>query len=71
QEELTGTENKIGFARQAYNDIATQYNTAQMQFPTNLMAGLAHAVPAELWEIEDAGERAAPTVDLGFGKPAT
>src|SRR5689334_189021 len=35
QEELTGTENKIGFARQAYNDIATTYNTAQMQFPTN------------------------------------
>ncbi len=71
QEELTGTENKIGFARQAYNDVATQYNTAQLQFPTNLMAGMAHAVPAELWEIEDAGERAVPTVDLGFGKPAT
>ena len=71
QEELTSTENKIGFARQAYNDIATTYNTVQMQFPTNLFAGLAHAVPAELWEITDAGERNAPTVDLGFGKPAT
>ena len=68
QEELTGTENKIGFARQAYNDIATQYNTVQMQFPTNLMAGLAHAVPAELWEITDEAERAVPKVDLGFGK---
>ena len=69
QEELTGTENKIGFARQAYNDMATQYNTAQMQFPTTLMAGLAKAVPAELWEIEDASERAVPKVDLGFGAP--
>ena len=69
QEEITGTENKIGFARQAYNDMATQYNTAQMQFPTNLMAGLAKAVPAELWEIDDATERAVPKVDLGFGPP--
>jgi hypothetical protein len=35
-----------------------------MQFPTNLVAGLAKAVPAELWEIEDAAERAVPKVDL-------
>ena len=56
-------------ATQAYNDVATQYNTAQMQFPTNLVAGLAKSVPAELWEIEDAAERAVPNVDLGFGKP--
>src|ERR671921_2211470 len=55
QEELTSTENKIGFARQLYNDVATQYNTKQMQFPINLVAGLAKATPAELWEIEDAG----------------
>jgi LemA protein len=64
QEELTSTENKIGFARQLYNDVATQYNTAQMQFPTNLVAGLAKASPAELWEIEDAAEREVPLVDL-------
>jgi LemA protein len=64
QEELVSTENKIGFARQLYNDVATRYNTAQMQFPTNLVAGLAKATPAELWEIEDAGERAVPVVDL-------
>jgi LemA protein len=69
QEELTSTENKIGFARQLYNDVATQYNTKQMQFPTNLMAGLAQAAPAELWEIEDAGERAVPNVDLSGSKP--
>ena len=41
QEELTSTENKIGFARQLYNDVATQYNTKQMQFPNSLVAGLA------------------------------
>src|SRR5918999_1399347 len=48
QEELTSTENKIGFARQLYNDVATQYNIKQTQFPTNLVAGLAKASPAEL-----------------------
>jgi LemA protein len=69
QEELTSTENKIGFARQLYNDVATQYNTRQMQFPTNLLAGVAQASPAELWEIEDAGERAVPSVDLSMNKP--
>jgi LemA protein len=71
QEELTSTENKIGFARQLYNDVATQYNTKQMQFPTNLVAGLAKASPAELWEIEDAAERAVPVVDLSLNKPAS
>ncbi len=70
QEELTSTENRIGFARQLYNDVATAYNTRQMQFPSNLLAGLAKASPAELWEIEDAGERAVPAVDLSLRKPA-
>ena len=69
QEELTSTENKIGFARQLYNDVATQYNTKQAQVPTNLVAGLAKATPAELWAIEDAAERAVPKVDLSLGKP--
>ena len=64
QEELTSTENRIAFARQHYNDVSTQYNTRQQQFPTNLIAGMAHATPAELWEITDAAERAVPKVDL-------
>jgi LemA protein len=64
QEELTSTENKISFARQLYNDTATQYNTKQQQFPTNLVAGLAKAAPSDLWEIEDQGERAVPKVDF-------
>jgi LemA protein len=69
QEELTSTENKIGFARQLYNDVSTQYNTKQAQFPTSLVAGMAKASPAELWEIEDAAERAVPKVDLSMNKP--
>src|SRR6267378_2631807 len=64
QEELTSTENKVSFARQLYNDTATEYNTKQQQFPTTLVAGLAKAQPADLWEIEDQGERAVPKVDL-------
>jgi LemA protein len=69
QEELTATENKIGFARQLYNDTATQYNTAQQTFPTMLFAGMAGAAPATLWEITDEGERAVPQVDLSLGTP--
>jgi len=66
QEELTSTENKIGFARQLFNDTATQYNTRQQQFPTSIVAGFAHAEPTELWEITDDTERAVPKVDLSM-----
>ena len=69
QEELSSTENKIAFARQLYNDVATSYNTKQQQFPTNLVANLAKAEIAELWEIEDKAERAVPAVDLSLKKP--
>jgi LemA protein len=70
QEELTSTENKIAFARQLYNDTATQYNTRQRQFPTVLVAGLAGAAPAELWEITDASERENVRVDLSTTPPS-
>jgi LemA protein len=70
QEELSSTENKISFARQLYNDTATQYNTRQQQFPTNLVAGLAGASPAELWEITEDVERAVPKVDLNLNPAA-
>ena len=63
-EELSTTENKVGFARQFYNDIATKLNTAQQVFPTNIFAGMFGFKPAELFEITDATERAVPTVDL-------
>ena len=64
QEELTSTENKIGFARQLYNDTATNYNTKQQQFPTAIVAPMAGAKPADLWEITDEAERAVPQVKL-------
>jgi LemA protein len=66
QEELASTENRVAFSRQMYNDTATQYNTKQQQFPTSLVAGLAKATPAELWEIEDQAERQTPKVDLSM-----
>jgi len=64
QEELSGTENKVGFARQFYNDIATQFNTAQEVFPTAMFANMFGFKPAELFEITDAKDRDVPTVDL-------
>jgi LemA protein len=64
QEELSSTENKVGFARQFYNDIATKFNTAQQVFPTNIFANAFGFKPAELFEITDAGDRAVPVVDL-------
>jgi len=63
-EELTGTENKVGFARQFYNDIATKFNTAQQVFPTNLFAASFGFKAAELFEITNEAEREAPVVDL-------
>ena len=66
QEELTSTENKVAFARQLYNDTATDYNVKQQQFPWNMVAGLAKAEVVELWEIEEPKEREAPVVDLSM-----
>ena len=63
-EELSATENKVGFSRQFYNDIATNFNTAQQVFPTNILAGNFGFKPAELFEITDAKDREVPTVDL-------
>jgi LemA protein len=66
QEELSATENKIGFARQFYNDIATKYNTAIQVVPNNFIAGFGNFKPAELFEIKDEAERAVPNVDLSM-----
>ncbi len=68
QEELASTENKIGFARQFYNDIATKFNTAQQVFPANVIAGMFGFRPRELFEITDQGDRSVPTVDLSMRK---
>jgi LemA protein len=66
-EELTSTENKIGFARQFYNDVATRFNTAQNVFPDNFIAQAFKFQPVELFEITDATEREVPKVDLNIG----
>jgi len=68
QEELAATENKVGFARQFYNDIATKYNTATQVIPTNIIANFAGFKNAELFEITNEAERAVPTVDLSTRK---
>ncbi len=62
QEELVSTENRIGFARQFYNDIATRFNTAQQVFPANLIAGMLKFKPVELFGISDNTERQVPKV---------
>ena len=64
QEELSTTENKVGFARQFYNDIATKFNTSQQVFPTNIFAGALGFKPAELFEIVEQTDRDVPVVDL-------
>mgnify|MGYP001813394114 CR=1 FL=1 len=63
-EELTSTENKISFARQAYNDAVTVYNTGRETFPTNIIAGMFNFGEATLFEIEDAAEKEAPKVSF-------
>jgi len=62
-EELTSTENRIAFARQAYNDAVTAYNTKRELFPTSLVAGAFNFAPAALLEATDAAaQRDAPHV---------
>ncbi|MEY2429591.1 MAG: LemA protein [Verrucomicrobiota bacterium] len=61
-EELTSTENKVAFSRQAYNDSVMSYNTVRESFPTNIIAGPFNFGPAELFVIEKAEEKEAPKV---------
>ncbi|NLY95170.1 MAG: LemA family protein [Myxococcales bacterium] len=63
-EELTSTENKIAFARQAYNDAVMAYNTKREVFPNVIFAGAFGFQPAELFKIEDPTERNAPKVSF-------
>ena len=62
QEELASTENKIGFARQFYNDQVMQYNTRIQSVPANVVAGLFHFAPMDLFELKAEAEREAPVV---------
>jgi LemA protein len=63
-EELTSTENKISFARQAYNDSVMGYNTTRETFPNVVFAGMFGFLPAELFKIDDPAERNAPKVQF-------
>ena len=61
QEELTGTENKIAFARQFYNDVVMDYNNATQMFPSNVFAGMFNFKAAEFYTVPET-EREAPKV---------
>lgn len=63
-EELTTTENKISFARQAYNDEVMVYNTQRETFPDVMLAPMFGFSEATLWMIEDVAEKAAPKVSF-------
>src|SRR5690606_15358060 len=64
QEELVSTENKIGFARQHYNEQVMQYNTRVQSIPTNIIAGLFNFKQEDFFELEDQAQREAPKVSF-------
>ena len=64
QEELTSTENKVAFARQAYNDAVMYYNTQREVFPTVIVANMFNFQGASPFEIEQAEQREAPKVSF-------
>lgn len=63
-EQLTSTENKVAFARQAYNDAVMRYNTRRESVPTNLIAGMFNFEAAESLHIDDPAKREAPEVSF-------
>ncbi len=69
QEELTGTEGRIAYARQFYNDTVVRYNTKIQSFPANLLAPRFHFVEREYYEVDDAS-RGNVQVDFGTGGTA-
>lgn len=64
-EEITSTENKVGFARQAYNDAVLTYNNGREMFPGSVVAGLFQFLPAQLLDIAKPEAREAPKVSFG------
>jgi len=63
-EELTSTENKISFARQAYNDSVMIYNTDREVFPSNIVAGMFNFAPAEMFVVDKPEQKDAPKVSF-------
>ncbi|MEC4672635.1 MAG: LemA family protein [Nitrospirota bacterium] len=64
QEELKSTENKIGFARQYYNDVVMDYNNQRQSFPTMFVASFCNFAEEAYWKIQAAEERMTPTVNF-------
>jgi LemA protein len=64
QEELTSTENKVAFSRQAYNDAVMGYNNKREMFPSNVVAGMFGFRFAQSWELDDEAARDAPKVNF-------
>ena len=64
QEELAGTENKIAFSRQHYNDTVSRYNSSLQSFPTNVIGGMFGFTSRDFFELEDAEQREAPAVSF-------
>jgi LemA protein len=65
QEELASTENRVAFARQAYNDAVMVYNQTRASVPTNIVATAFRFDPAEFFEIDAVGERETPRISFG------
>jgi LemA protein len=63
-EELSSTENKVSFARQAYNDAVMAYNTRREVFPSNIIAGMFNFAEAELFVVDKPEEKEAPKVSF-------
>jgi LemA protein len=63
-EELTSTENKVAFSRQAYNDAVMSYNNAREVFPSSIVAGMFNFAPAQLLDIAKPEAREAPKVSF-------
>jgi LemA protein len=64
QEELTSTENKIGFSRQHFNDCVGRYEEKRQTFPTNLIAAMFNFAKREYFNVTDAAQREAPKVSF-------
>ena len=64
QEELTSTENRVAFSRQAYNDSVMTYNNKREMFPSNIVAGIFGFKFAQCWELDDEAARDAPKVSF-------
>ena len=64
QEELTSTENKVAFARQAYNDAVMAYNTRREMFPSSVIAGMFNFAAAELFVVDNPAQKEAPKVQF-------